>query len=196
MIGLNKFTGIIRIAIIPDNSDSAEAILDNHISTYAVGANISYAKDTNTSALLSFYWNSIGSGPLLNLALPHHMDSILVNSDITFTLANIFQSIKGKMIGIIGNHWLLKEDLTQIKFFSPRGIDKNKTKDIFAALSEEQNEKPDFSLTSTYFYGKELAALARRVLISSELRCNLTQKLLTNLKNVKICDCIKKLRWL
>lgn len=81
------------------------------------------------------------------------MDTLVIPTNQV--LPNSYRTIKGKrmhkeglivagnMTGLIGNKWQLWENLTQITWFSPSGIDSDKVSDIKSALISEIGDMPN-----------------------------------------------------
>ena len=115
-------------------------------------------------ASMKFNWIVSGTGDLLMMALPHHLDTI-VNPTIT---SHSYKILKGLMIGVTGDVWEFQEPLTTISWNSPRGVSDDKVQDIKEALAEDvikaHNPGDD-----PYFGGKKMAVLARLSLIADEL---------------------------
>ncbi len=94
------------------------------------------ASTEGDTATITFTWETQGGGDLLTMALPHHLD-VLTGG---VTTDHVYNTIKGDMVGIVGNQWTLTEDLTTMEFFSPSGIDSDKVAAIQAALEEDLDE--------------------------------------------------------
>lgn len=153
------FTGTLRAALLDGSSD---AVLDAHAGRIPTGGTVS-ATVLNDVGTLTFDWETQGSGPLLMLALPHHMD-VLQGATATAVVRN---TIKGDMTGISGLSWTMEEPLTTIGFESPNGIAPALVPEVRNALLADVN----FPVTAPdpYFGGKQLAALGRLALIADEL---------------------------
>ena len=114
-------------------------------------------------ATMKFNWIVSGSGDLLMMALPHHLDTIQ-----NPTTSHSYKVLKGLMVGVTGDIWEFLEPLTSISWNSPRGVSEDKIQDIKEALAEDvitaHNPGDD-----PYFGGKKMAVLARLSLIADEL---------------------------
>ena len=64
------------------------AVLDESRDTIPVGGKVS-AEVTGDLAKLNFNWETIGSGDLLMLALPHHMDTMEMSGNIIQTILEV-----------------------------------------------------------------------------------------------------------
>ena len=136
------------------------------------------AESTGDVATLDFVFITDGEeGELLMFALPHHQE-VLGNELINELRIN---SLKGDMVAVSGDVWLMTEQLTTITWNSPRPIAEDKLADIEAALQEDINKA--VVNTDTYFGGKQLAAIARLSLIADEVgQADLAETYRTNLK--------------
>ena len=159
LVASGTFTGSLRAAISDGND---EAVLDAHAGRIPVGGTVS-ATATGDLGELVFDWETEGTGPLLMLALPHHMD-VLVSPSTPGLVRN---TLKGDMTGISGLTWTMEEPLTTIGFESPNGIAPALEQDVRNALAQDVN----FSVTAAdpYFGGKQFSALGRLALIADEL---------------------------
>jgi endo-1,3(4)-beta-glucanase len=179
LVCTSAFTGVLRAAVIAGQSD--EASIANAAQTYPTGASISYSF-LDDLATIQFKWRTAGGCPenLLMMALPHHMDSIVLSD--TLRAANVtYQTIKGRMTGLRGNTWILKEQLTHIKWSSPRAIPADKVASVRAALMQEKGRRN--YVGDPYTAGKVLASMARLALIADELNENETARAIrANLK--------------
>lgn len=170
LVASTQFTGVLRATVTTRQSD--EATLVNAAQTYPIGASITHSVQ-NDLATIQFKWITAGACPenLLMMALPHHMDSILLSEQLQTTNVT-YQTIKGAMTGLRGSTWTLKEQLTPIKWFSPRGIPADKEASIRAALQQEKGRRNPVG--DPYTAGKVLASMARLALVADELRDNET----------------------
>lgn len=160
LVASGVFDGSMRAAVVIGSVNAAD--LDAFSSAIPISGSVS-ASSSGDTATYTFSWEKSGTGDLLMMALPHHLD-ILSSPQLTDISYN---TIKGDMIGVVGDSWSLVEDLTTVDFFSPQDIDASKIEDIRAAL----NEDTAFEVVSTdpYFGGKQMAAIARLALIADEL---------------------------
>ncbi|MGB0172453.1 MAG: glycoside hydrolase family 81 protein, partial [Flavobacteriales bacterium] len=153
------FTGSLRAALL---DASSEATLDAHAARIPTGGTVS-ATATGDVGTITFDWQTEGSGPLLMMALPHHMD-VLVSPSTTNVVQN---TMKGDMTGISGLSWTMEEPLTTIGFEAAQPIHPDYEQDVRNALAQDVG----FGVTAgdPYFGGKQFSALARLALIADEL---------------------------
>jgi endo-1,3(4)-beta-glucanase len=153
------FTGALRTAC---QEPGMEAVLDQHFMRIPTGGKVQ-ATAMGDEAIMTFDWESVGAGPLLMMTLPHHRD-ILVSPSLTGLVTD---TIKGPMIGAIGNRWFLREQLTTIEWTAPSPIDPAREADIRTALAGDTGQA--VVSADTYFGGKQLAKLGRLALIADQL---------------------------
>lgn len=154
------FAGFLRAAV----ADSGEALglLDQYWSAYPTGGDVAVTVSGDLAAV-RFDWRKAGSGSLLMMALPHHID-LLDGGERT----NLRQrTLRGDMVGIVGDSWSLAETLVPISWAAPTGIDPDKVADIEAALSVDAAQSP--AGRDPYFFGKQIAKLGRLALIADEI---------------------------
>ena len=140
---------------------SSEATLDAHAARIPTGGTVS-ATATGDLGTITFDWQTEGAGPLLMMALPHHMD-VLVAPSTTNVVQN---TMKGDMTGISGLAWTMEEPLTTIGFEAAQPIHPDYEQDVRNALAADVG----FGVTAGDPYGgKQFSALARLALIADEL---------------------------
>ena len=170
--------GIVRLAILPlQNTEEAFMSLLNYVQKYPIGCNISFAYGSSVD-IISYNFNTVGTGPLLMLALPHHMKlfSTPIINDYTEEMKAIQRlyspilNIKGKLTPIIGEVWKLSYNIPVVSWnyvisdkFSTTQLD-----DIAKQLIQDIKEVIPSSL-DTYSFGKEIARMARLTLIADNL---------------------------
>jgi len=161
----SRFSGVLRSVIILDNNDLP--VLDASSETYPIGGSISYSFSSDVASL-NFVWQTRGPcpGTVLMMALPHHSDSIVFDNYTAVTSLQ-YRTIKGYMVGILGNRWSLKENLTPIKWYSPAGIDPTKKSAVIAALQQDKTRR--CTVGDSYTAGKVLASMGRMALIADEI---------------------------
>ena len=155
-----SFTGTLRLAELA--AGVTIETLDGYSTAYPEGGSVT-ASSSGDDADLVFNWEKGGSGDLLMMALPHHID-VLTGATIISTSYN---TIKGDMTGVIGETWTLKEKLTTTEWFAPNGIDSSKLDAIKSALNEDINT--EIYATDPYFGGKQMARIARLAIIADEV---------------------------
>ncbi|KAJ8751875.1 hypothetical protein K2173_026077 [Erythroxylum novogranatense] len=163
------FSGIIRIAVLPNSDPNYEVILDRCSSCYPVSGDASFSKHF----CLEYKWEKKGWGDLLMLAHPLHI-KLLSGDDSDVTILDDFKynSIDGELVGIIGDSWVLKPDPISITWHSIKGIKEESYAEIVSALSKDVESLSPLAITTTssYFYGKLIARAARLALIAEEIR--------------------------
>ena len=114
-------------------------------------------------ALQEFIWETVGTGELLMMALPHQLPSLAAPHT-----PHTLEVLKGEMTGVTGEVWQFSTPLPTISWAAPRPVPAAKLLDIRTALQtdvdniDEPNDDP-------YFGGKKMAALARLALIAEEV---------------------------
>lgn len=115
--------GVVRVAVLPlQNAESAFGTLLSYVQRYPVGGTVSIAHPTGTMAQVIIQYRCSGSGPLLMLALPHHVqlmsppiDSTDENKLVQASYTPIY-SIKGKLKAVVGETWRLQYSLVQVAY--------------------------------------------------------------------------------
>ncbi|KAF7130448.1 hypothetical protein RHSIM_Rhsim10G0064700 [Rhododendron simsii] len=162
------FSGIIRIAILPDSDPKSEAVLDQFSSCYPVSGDAVFAKPFG----LEYKWNKKGWGDLLMLAHPLHL-RLLAGNECGITVLDNFKykSIDGELVGVVGDSWLLKSDPVSVTWHSIGGVKQESYPEIIDALVKDVGalDAASISTDSSYFYGKLVARAARLGLIAEEL---------------------------
>jgi endoglucanase Acf2 len=65
--------GVVRVAVLPVGTfEQAFYMLLGYAQRYPTGATMSFSYPTGTTTSLTIQYQTVGSGPLLMLALPHH----------------------------------------------------------------------------------------------------------------------------
>ena len=177
----------------PREQAGLDALLRNHADTVPHNPRIRYdfPSEVNVGkasghASIIFDWGafSMSSGKaearpsrdLLMYALPHHIDSIdrVVGENVAET-GYCSEGLHGKACLIRGSEWIMEEDLDGPPSFVARRPPNHKIiPDLAEAVSEDIHFRlPDYYMRGagdTYFSGKQLAKLARIIVIASELR--------------------------
>lgn len=146
------FTGTIRACYLGASAD--ETVYDTYKTVYPTSCNVGVTF-SGDSATMTYTYTTAGTGDLLMLALPHHVDMMTSPTTESLTLT----SLKGDLTPIVGSTWTLTEDLTTIVWDSPTSPTASKEADIVTALGEETITAP--TETDPYFYGKAIARLGR-----------------------------------
>ncbi|TKY50069.1 putative endo-1,3(4)-beta-glucanase 2 [Spatholobus suberectus] len=162
----DAFSGIIRIALLPDSKN--EAVLDKFSSCYPVSGDAVFREPF----VVEYKWEKKGSGDLLLLAHPLHLQ-LLSNGDSDVTVLDDFKyrSIDGDLVGVVGDSWILETDPVFVTWHSAKGVKEESHDEIVSALSNDVDGLNSSSITTTssYFYGKSIARAARLALIAEEL---------------------------
>ncbi|KAL6997043.1 endo-1,3(4)-beta-glucanase [Sarracenia purpurea var. burkii] len=162
------FSGVIRIAILPDSDPRSETTLDRFSSCYPVSGDAVFSKPFS----VEYKWEKKGWGDLLMLAHPLHF-RLLSRSDCEIAVLEDFKykSIDGELVGVVGDSWVLKSDPVSVTWHSIRGVKEQSYPEIVNSLSKdvEALNSAIISTSSSYFYGKLIARAARLALIAEEL---------------------------
>ncbi|KAL5582002.1 hypothetical protein UlMin_014444 [Ulmus minor] len=162
------FSGILRIALLPDSDPQFEAVLDRFSSCYPVSGDAAFTKPF----FLEYKWEKKGWGDLLLLAHPLHL-KLLASDDSNVTVLKDFKykSIDGDLVGVVGDTWTLKPNPVSVTWHSIRGVEEEAYAEIVSALAKdvEALNSTAIATTSSYFYGKLIARAARLALIAEEV---------------------------
>ncbi|KAI3704698.1 hypothetical protein L1987_74925 [Smallanthus sonchifolius] len=103
------------------------------------------------------------------LANPLHLR--LLDTCSIEILDDVFNSIDGDLVGVVGDSWVLKPDPVSITWYSIRGVEQELYPKIVEALVRDVEGLYSSSIetTSSYFYGKLVARAARFALIAEEV---------------------------
>lgn len=158
------FSGSIRVALALD--DTAVAVLDRHAGAIPVGGVVD-AIVAGDSANVVFTFRRRGDGPLLMGALPHHRGRLRGAGP---TLA-AYSTLRGELSTVAGDSWVMEYALPVVGWTAPRPVAAPRKAAIRAALLEDKAFIPDAKAIAEdpYFGGKQLAKLARLILIADEL---------------------------
>jgi len=197
------FAGVLRVAFVPPDASAKHegrnaALLDAHAETYTtageVRASVDRARDPNVG-VVEFQWRLgyMGSSiirdepqpALLMLALPHHVDSFLVDESIGFLEEGVLAfrgGLKGPTRGILGATWRLREPLTTLQFTAGRPVADPEYADAIRAQLRSDVARPagetdgdaawiafDDWFGNAYWNGKEAARLAQLALVAAEV---------------------------
>ncbi|XP_027358539.1 probable endo-1,3(4)-beta-glucanase ARB_01444 isoform X2 [Abrus precatorius] len=164
----NAFSGIIRIALLPDSDPKHVGVLDKFSSCYPLSGHAVFREPFG----LEYKWEKEGSGDLLLLAHPLHLQ-LLSNEDSDVTVLNDFKytSIDGDLVGVVGDSWLLQTDPVLVTWYSTKGVREESHDEVVSALVNDVEglNSSAITTTSSYFYGKLIARAARLALIAEEL---------------------------
>ena len=158
----SKYEGTLRAAAAA--SAEAAELLDAYSSRVPHSGKVQ-ASAHGDRALLEFEFGARGTGDLLMMALPHHIDAGHLTG---VKRTNIkYATLKGEMLGVVGDAWTIYETLPPVSWGAPRPIDPTRVEEIRAALISDQ-AKP-FLVPDPYGSGKEMGAVSRLALIADEL---------------------------
>eukprot|EP00930_Biecheleria_cincta_P081326 TRINITY_DN7016_c2_g1_i1.p1 TRINITY_DN7016_c2_g1~~TRINITY_DN7016_c2_g1_i1.p1 ORF type:complete len:1269 (+),score=130.93 TRINITY_DN7016_c2_g1_i1:38-3844(+) len=155
----SPYEGWLRLAA---GSAQSIEIFDAYASRIPTGG-IVHASVQAEQARVVFEWQTTGSGPLLMMALPHHLRLL----DGVKESRHMQKIYLGMMQGMEGDTWTLVYDLPPLGWnsFNPIAPDsKDAIREALRADAQKGVVAPD-----PYGAGKELGALARLVLIADEL---------------------------
>lgn len=161
------FSGIIRIAILPNSDPKFGAILDRFSSCYPVSGDAVLTKPF----CVEYKWETKGWGDLLMLAHPLHL-KLLSSKDCSFKVLENFKykSMDGELVGVVGDSWVLKTDPFSVTWHSIKGVHQESCAEIIDALVKDvEGLNSRIETTSSYFYGKLVARGARLALIAEEV---------------------------
>lgn len=160
------FSGILRIAAVPDPDPRSEAVLDRFSSCYPVSGEASFAKPF----CVEYRWETKGWGELLMLAHPLHLN--LLSEEGCVVSEFKYRSIDGDLVGVVGAAWTLQTQPARVAWHSANGLPQDSKAEIASALRKDVSAlDPDpaaIATSSSYFYGKQLARAARLALIAEE----------------------------
>ncbi|KAI3414540.1 PMR5N domain-containing protein [Psidium guajava] len=167
-IASGRFSGVIRIACLPNGGRFSEEVLDRFSPSYALSGDAVLTRPF----CLEYKWEKRGWGDLLMLAHPLHV-RLLSREDCGVTVLEDFtyRSIDGDLVGVVGDSWVLRSDPISVTWHSIRGIKEESYDDIINALRSDVVSLNPAAITtaSSYFYGKLIARAARLALIAEEV---------------------------
>jgi endo-1,3(4)-beta-glucanase len=161
MTALSTYNGVLRSVCMTD--PSFEAVLDQHKDIVPIASKVGWTSSGDTAVIQFDYITEDDSAPLI-MTLPHHRDMM---PGVTYVMNNAYNTMKGKMSGLVGKTWRMTEQLTSITWSAPREISPQYIESIRTALRAEQSMTQRAS--DTYGGGKNLGAMARLALIADEL---------------------------
>ncbi|MDB4938188.1 MAG: uncharacterized protein JWP87_5160 [Labilithrix sp.] len=164
LVAAAAFDGDVRVAQV--TGPDAAAVLDQHHTSIPLGGTVR-AKVDGASAILEIEWKTAdGSSPLM-LALPHHAPRLATG----MLGAPKLRTIRGEVGGVAAQRWSLRYDAPALGFTAPRAIAASRREAVAQALAADSSFVPDATVVSQdpYFGGKQLAKLARLVLVAEEL---------------------------
>ncbi|KAK2632639.1 hypothetical protein EUGRSUZ_L01290 [Eucalyptus grandis] len=163
-----RYSGVIRIAYLPDGGSFSEEVLDKFSSSYALFGDAVLTR----LFCLEYKWEKRGWGDLLMLAHPLHI-RLLSREDCRVTMLEDFKyrSIDGDLVDVVGDSWVLRSNPISVTWHSIRGIKEESHNEIIQALRRDVASLNPAAITakSSYFYGKFIARAARLALIAEEV---------------------------
>ncbi|CAJ2665942.1 unnamed protein product [Trifolium pratense] len=161
------FSGIIRIAMLPDLKN--EAVLDKFSSCYPVSGDAVFTRPF----CVEYKWLKRGSGDLLMLAHPFHLKILcdIIDRDATILSDFKYESKDGDLVGVVADSWFLKIDPVSVTWHSSNGVKKEYHKEIVSALLKDVEKLNSSEITKTlsYYDGALIARAARLALIAEEV---------------------------
>lgn len=161
------FRGVIRVSVVSgkEEGDDDESVLDKYRACYPVAGTLEFFENFE----VIYKWETQGDGELLMLTLPHHRE-MMSKCYSRLLPALAFDSLDGKLQGVVGHKWGLSVKSTHIRWHSATGIhDAQARAQVAEALEADVRELAPITTPSTYFHGKALARAARLALIAEEL---------------------------
>ena len=172
----NPIRGYIRVSILPvQNAEAAFTMLMGYVQKYPTGAALTLAYPTGTVATVNWQFTVVGNGPLLMLALPHHVPIMVfpVDCDENRMVQTAFTpvwSIKGKLKAVVGERWTLQYSTVQVGW-NYALTDKLSTSQMDEIAKQLLIDVKSIipSAVDPYTFGKELARMARLAQIADNL---------------------------
>ncbi|KAL8231407.1 hypothetical protein R6Q57_001185 [Mikania cordata] len=161
------FSGIIRIAILPNSDLKFELVLDRFSSCYPVSGDAVFS----APFCVEYRWEKKGWGDLLMLANPLHLRLLGQDSSNKILDEFKYKSIDGELVGIVADSWVLKTDPVSVTWHSIKGVKEESHPEIINALVKDVDDldSTSISTTASYLYGKLVARAARLALIAEEI---------------------------
>ncbi|KAL5723477.1 endo-1,3(4)-beta-glucanase [Ranunculus cassubicifolius] len=163
------FSGVIRLAVLPNSDSNYESILDRFSSCYPVSGEAVFSNPF----CLEYKWEKKGWGDLLLLAHPLHLQLLATNEDVSVLKDFKYQSMDGDLVGVVADSWQLKMNPISVTWHSIGGVEEGSYNEIVSALVKDVEGLKSTPITtnSSYFYGKLVARAARFALIAEEVSC-------------------------
>jgi len=167
--------GTVRVAILPlQNVDASFNLLLQYIQRYPTGAVVTINYPSSSTMTLTYQYLTAGTGPLLMLALPHHMQSMVSPDNDESRAAQLVYSpiycMKGKLKAIVGDSWKMQYVLAQVGWnYALADKLSNAQLDSIAYWLQQEVKTIIPSAADTYGFGKEIGRMARLALIADNL---------------------------
>ena len=172
----NPIRGFIRVAILPvQNAEPSFNMLLGYVQKYPTGAVMTLGYPTGTLATVNWQFSVAGVGPLLMLALPHHVPLMIfpVDSDENRLVQSAFTpiwSIKGKLKAVVGERWTLQYNIVQVgwNYALTDKLSISQLDEIAKQLMVDVKSVIPSAL-DPYTFGKEIGRMARLAQIADNL---------------------------
>ena len=172
----NPIRGFLRIAILPvQNAEPSFNMLLGYVQKYPTGAIMTLGYPTGTLATVNWQFSVVGIGPLLMLALPHHVPLMIfpLDSDENRVVQAVFTpiwSIKGKLKAVVGERWTLQYNIVQVgwNYALTDKLSISQLDEIAKQLMIDVKSVIP-SAVDPYTFGKELGRMARLAQIADNL---------------------------
>jgi len=155
------YSGAIKFAVI--NDENMEALLDKYRYAQPTSVEVDYSV-TGITARIYYKYKIKGTGELLMLALPHHMDALMKPSVVEGIK---YRTIRGNAVGVVGTTWTFQEFLPRYVWDSLTPVDPSKIPTIKTALEKDYKFEP--GAKDPYFFGVEIGKLAKLALICDQI---------------------------
>jgi len=156
------YQGWVRVA--RTNAAISPAILDQYAGVVPTGAQLRLSVPAgDTTGVVEISWQTMGTGDLLTMALPHHMDHLAKPNVVQAT----FSTIRGQMTGVVGTLWQLQYALSPVLRAAPTPVDPTRMAAILSALNGDKGYQPGAG--DSYNFGKSVGKAAELLLIAEAL---------------------------
>lgn len=169
--------GFIRVAVLPlQNPLAAFMTLMQYVRRYPTGAAVSLQYPNDRLAVVRIDYASVGDGPLLMLALPHHAMLMTTpdqdaeeNVRVQTALSPLY-CIKGKLLPVVGTVWLLQYNVTQVSwnYAISDKLSTSRLDEVGVSLTSEVRQQPP-TAQDPYAFGKQIQRLATLALLADTL---------------------------
>jgi endo-1,3(4)-beta-glucanase len=144
------------------NTTMPAAVLDMYSAVVPTGGELRLSTQGNTG-VVEISWQTMGTGDLLVMALPHHMDHLAQPQMANAT----FSTVRGTMQGVVGTLWQLQYPLSTILRAAPTAVSPTNTSAILAALQNDKGYQP--GAADSYDFGKSVGRAAELLLIAEAM---------------------------
>ena len=154
------FKGSVRVAL--QTAQVTAAVLDKYSTAIPIGAALRLSATADTG-VVEFAWKKQGTGTILAMGLPHHLEHLAQPEIVTDGIT----SVRGPIRGVAGDLWQLQYPLSPAIRSAPRDVDPAHKADVIAALNAEKGAKPNAG--DSYSFGKQVGRAAELMLIAEAL---------------------------